>query len=106
MSDLEKGNLTEWLHEIKRINAEKGMMSDEDLNAMLAVELEMALLKVDRPSGKWKVINKTINTTLVACSECGKRFHIPNYCFKSERDRWKCCPICLADMRGEDNETD
>lgn len=58
----------------------------------------------DRPKGEWKLIKKTINTTLVSCSECGKRFHIPNCCFKSERDRWKCCPICCADMRGEDNE--
>ena len=48
----------------------------------------------DRPKGKWKVIKKNINTTLVSCSECGKRFHIPNYCFD-----------CGADMRpkGDDD---
>lgn len=58
----------------------------------------------DRPKGEWIVIHKGYDITLVSCSNCGKRFRIPNYNFKSERTRWKCCPICLADMRGEDDE--
>lgn len=83
------------------------MMMTEQMEEMIYREgyrRGKAEAEAQKKHGEWKVIKKTINTTLVSCSECGKRFHIPNYCFKSERDRWKCCPICCADMRGEDNE--
>lgn len=64
------------------------------------------LYYADRPKGEWRVIRKGYNITLVSCSNCGKRFRIPNYNFKSERTRWKCCPICCADMKGDNNEAD
>lgn len=54
--------------------------------------------------GKWIIKRKGYSHVLVACSECGQRYRIPNYCFKSERYSWKCCPICLAEMKGVDDE--
>jgi hypothetical protein len=55
-------------------------------------------------TGRWIIKRKGYSHTTVACSECGKRFSIPNYCFKSERMRWKCCPICCAMMEGVDDD--
>ena len=54
-------------------------------------------LNKEEPKGKWIIIKSPLsNETIVKCDKCGDEF------IGNDVEDYNFCPICGADMRGED----
>ena len=61
----------------------------------------------ERKCGKWNAYYHGINETpsfTYSCSQCGYSAPYGLYGGKYSQKKWNYCPMCGADMRGEQNE--
>ena len=61
---------------------------------------KMPTIEPERKKGKW--IHKGCGC--FECDQCGERVSLNVYIAEKASDRFKFCPNCGADMRGEQND--
>lgn len=91
-----------------RLAREKFSLRDEFqyyLNALIDAEDEIKALPSAQRTGRWIVVsdgygNGEATACICECSECKDTIWV----YKKSDRKWKYCPNCGADMRGEQDE--
>ena len=88
---------------ISRQDAIDAFMNDSDWAD--AIPTIKSLPSADRPTGKWVEYGmNTDGTHNIKCNQCGAGFRTRGHANShNTKERFKWCPTCGADMRGEQN---
>ena len=88
---------------ISRQDAIDALMNDSDWAD--AIPTIKSLPSADRPTGKWVEYGmNTDGTHNIKCNQCGAGFRTRGHANShNTKERFKWCPTCGADMRGEQN---
>ena len=61
---------------------------------------------IERKTGKWNVYYHGETDFSYSCNQCGYSAPYGKYGGEYSQKKWRYCPNCGADMRGNDHEND